>query len=629
MIVKMRKVFVASSAAQKDRLLTVLRDLGVLHVTPVDPAAAVADDKTVHELDSLGRAIQILSGVEPRGEAPDETPRRAAGEVLDIHRRAIESRNRLTTLHRHIEQLDMWGDVRREQIEQLAEAGIEPKFYSIPLADFGQVRAEVVQPIHALPGKRILLAVVRRNGDEIELPESAEEFEFPTRDRPTIRAEATGIDKKLHEDIQRLHALANLVPAMKTEHTRLYDKAQYTIARRGGVNDEAVFAIQGWVPVDEAESLVLHLADEGVAAAVHQLEPGEDEEPPTLIRYPVWATPIQALFKILGTTPGYREYDLAPFFMLAMPIFTAMLVGDAGYGLLFILVGLLFGKKLTAATGSKTGAQLVLVFGAATLIWGVLTANYFGVGPVQMARIGGFAAAVGEGMKSLGLLWRGNEEAARDIVMKISFLLACIHLVLAHLRQAIGLLPHPKGLAEVGWCFFLVGMFAVVWMLFFEKKPVPDGAWFLPYPLILPKTIMYGLLIAGGVLVVLFSFPSRNPVKMIGLGLVANLMPMISTFSDTMSYIRLMAVGLASYYIASAFNGLAVQVAQKGHFLIFAGVLILLAAHALNIILCLIAIFAHGVRLNMLEFSNNAGVQWAGYPYRPFTMQSVASEGEQ
>ena len=34
--------------------------------------------------------------------------------------------------------------------------------------------------------------------------------------------------------------------------------------------------------------------------------------------------------------------------------------------------------------------------------------------------------------------------------------------------------------------------------------------------------------------------------------------------------------------------------------------------------LALIAMFAHGVRLNMLEFSNNLGMRWTGYAYAPF-----------
>ncbi len=88
-----------------------------------------------------------------------------------------------------------------------------------------------------------------------------------------------------------------------------------------------------------------------------------------------------------------------------------------------------------------------------------------------------------------------------------------------------------------------------------------------------------------------------------------------------MSYIRLMAVGVASYFIAYSFNLLGSQVADGATW--FVGGIVVVFGHALNIVLAVIAIFAHGVRLNMLEFSNNAGVQWSGYAFAPFKKRSV------
>jgi V/A-type H+-transporting ATPase subunit I len=89
-----------------------------------------------------------------------------------------------------------------------------------------------------------------------------------------------------------------------------------------------------------------------------------------------------------------------------------------------------------------------------------------------------------------------------------------------------------------------------------------------------------------------------------------------------------MAVGLASYYIASAFNELATGLTEASIYALPATLIVLLLAHALNIGLCLVAIFAHGVRLNMLEFSTNAGVQWVGYPYQPFAVRTSPDEGD-
>jgi len=358
----------------------------------------------------------------------------------------------------------------------------------------------------------------------------------------------------------------------------------------------------------------------GLVAAMKTVEPDPDEAPPTLIRYPKWAQPIRAMFAILGTVPGYREYDLSAFFMIALPLFGAMLLGDAGYGLIFVLIGLLGYRRITDRV-SRDAANLILVFGSATLVWGLLTANCFGVTPTQLAFAAGVKdvsalreatglwAALGRIMLAFGLLWNPNDEIARNLIIQVSFLIGGAHLVLAHVLQAIGMAPDRRFLGQIGWSAFLVGMFGVIWMLFF-----PDQVW-IPLPLTI------GLLAAGAVLVILFTYPSPNPAKRVGLGLVANVLPMISTFSDTVSYIRLMAVGLASYYIASAFNGLAYQVASPSVWLLPAGVLIVVLAHSLNIVLGVIAIFAHGVRLNMLEFSSNAGVQWAGYPFTPFAQR--------
>jgi V/A-type H+-transporting ATPase subunit I len=136
------------------------------------------------------------------------------------------------------------------------------------------------------------------------------------------------------------------------------------------------------------------------------------------------------------------------------------------------------------------------------------------------------------------------------------------------------------------------------------------------------------ILVASWTLIVLFCNPAKNPIKRIAFGVLGNLMSIPGAFGDMLSYIRLMAVGLASYYIASAFNDLATGLTEASIYALPATIIVLLLAHALNIGLCLVAIFAHGVRLNMLEFSTNAGVQWVGHPYQPFAVRTLSDEGD-
>jgi len=625
MIVPMAKTFIVARRADREALLRALQRLGVLHVEPVDPSRAAPDAETTETLDRLRRAVQILESTEPEGAAPDLSPAEASEDVLRIQRTGAERANRLTALYRQIERLAPWGDVTTHQLRAMRDAGLDPQFAALPAGEVGQIQAECVDVLGPWQGKRVLVGAVRRDG-EVEWPEEAEPVPPPSRDRPSLRAEAREIDAALKRDAERLRRLANLVGALREAQSRLTAQAEWTATARSALEDERLYALQGWVPAEEVDSLADRIAGEGVQAAVEAVQPDENEEPPTLIRYPRWARPIKGLFDILNTVPGYREMDLSPFFMLALPLFAGMLIGDAGYGLVISLLALVFYGKLARKAG-KAKAQLLLVVGLATLVWGVMTANYFGITPGSIAETGGFTrvvdgkavpdyealragtgawAAVGRGMLAPAVAWNADPQTARYLLMKISFVIGAVHLILAHLRKAIAYAPDQRSLAEVGWCGVLGGMLILIWyLMFIDVKQTPTYVW--------------GIIGGAMLLPILFASPSRNPAKRVGAGLAGSLLPLLSTFSDTMSYVRLMAVGLASYYIAAAFNTLAALLADAITWYSVAPEVVLLFGHGLNIALAAIAIFAHGVRLNMLEFSSNAGVQWSGFAYAPFT----------
>jgi len=600
----MRKTFVVTRGTDRERLLGALRELGVVHLTPVDPAAAVADERTLAAIGQLDRAVQILSRVEPAGGQPDLPTVAAAAETLDRERKSIEWKSRLATMHRQIEQLEVWGDVRLEQFEQLRRTGIDIRFFSVPSGSIGEVEADCVEVIRELPGKRSLVAAVTR-GEEPEVPEGTTAVELPPRDRPSMRQEAAEIDRSLADAAARQARLARLLPAMRKERAALAERAQYTVALRGGLADEHLFGVQGWAPRHKADSLAARLAEMHVSAAVQNAAPTEEDQPPTLIEYPRWVRPIKGLFDILGTVPGYREIDISAFFMIALPIFSAMLIGDAGYGLILLLVPLVWYRRATEAMGKPT-VHLVMVLGGATLVWGLLAGNLFGLAPQDLLASGGVWGVVGGALKPLQLIG-GDMMAQAQTIMKLSFLLAAIHLSLGQLRQALALVPDLRAVEKVGWALFLWGIFCLIWYLFFGSRQTPKVPphWLTPW-----------LLGAGAAMAILFAHPSRNPFKRVGIGLASFPLSAVGAFSDSISYIRLMGVGLASTVIGQTFDNLGVQVAAGATW--FVGAFVVLFGHALNLGLCMIAVLAHGVRLNMLEFSSHVGIQWAGHPYEPF-----------
>ena len=86
-----------------------------------------------------------------------------------------------------------------------------------------------------------------------------------------------------------------------------------------------------------------------------------------------------------------------------------------------------------------------------------------------------------------------------------------------------------------------------------------------------------------------------------------------------MSYIRLFAVGMAGLAIAQSFNNMAAGLAH-GPLIVVAMVVVILG-HAINIVMCFLSVIVRGIRLNVLEFSGQVGLEWTGIAYDPFRKQ--------
>jgi V/A-type H+-transporting ATPase subunit I len=263
-----------------------------------------------------------------------------------------------------------------------------------------------------------------------------------------------------------------------------------------------------------------------------------------------------------------------------------MLISDGGYGALLFFVPLIGYRKIAPALGADF-TRLLMIVGAVAMIWGLLCASFFGCTlytpliPIDLS------------------------VQSRELVMRISFVMGAIHLSLAQVWQAAVLYPNLRMISKIGWGMFLWGMLGVV-MKFVLRAEL---TWQTPWPY---------LLITGAALAVLFYQPHRGVLRSIGLGLASLPLSLLSAFSDVISYVRLMAVGLASSVLAVSFNKIALDLD-----ILPVTILVLIFGHGLNLGLALIALFAHGVRLNMLEFSSNLGMQWAGYAYNPFRARTA------
>jgi V/A-type H+-transporting ATPase subunit I len=287
----------------------------------------------------------------------------------------------------------------------------------------------------------------------------------------------------------------------------------------------------------------------------------------------------------MGTLPGYHEMDVSFVFLAFFSVFYAMIIGDAGYGLIFI------GATIFARIKMKDApAAPFFLFGllsVTTLIWGIITGTWFG--SQAIAELPFLQPFIIENMYSFN-----NSDAATQFMKQFAFILGATQLIIGRLLAISRKLKTPHFLADVGWILITIFMYFLAENLV-NQKPLPQ------WP-------MY-LLGGGMLLVMVFANFQKNIFKAIGGSIITTLLDTISSFSDVVSYIRLYAVGIASVTVAASFNDMAGGLAAP---------LVLVFGHGLNIILGLMSVLVHGVRLNMLEFSGALGQEWSGKDYKPF-----------
>lgn len=579
MIVPMKKVTLLCLAHTREATLEQLRDLGIVHLQPVTQRESESVEAARREYEYVRTALEILPP-EPNGKPSGLSPRKVVEELWKLihEQRALEDE---TTSLRHEEQrYRPFGDFEPAAVEALRGRGIFVRLYQASPGAKPVVPDDAVCVELQRDKTSVHFVVISRGPVEIE---NAQEIPLPIRSLTAMRQRLAAMSERqraIREEIARFRGDYAQVAALLADAE---DQWRFAEARNGmGVGAGEVIAyLQGYCPAEKATRLREVAPRHGWGLVVE--DPSENDPVPTLLRYPRWVKPIEPLFELVGILPGYREVDISAAFLIFFALFFAVLVGDAGYGALFLI-----GSRLAARKFPKTPRKVFTLFtvmSVATMIWGVLTGTYFGIAVER----GALAAA--------RVRWLTDPENVKHLC----FLVGAIHLSLAHLWNIARNPRSLQSLAQLGWI-------GTTWTMYFFALKMVLGR---PMP-----SFALPMFVAGVVCIVCFMTPLRQFKSewfnhaMLPLNLVSN-------FVDVVSYIRLFAVGTASFAVANNFN--ATLAPMFGHWASgLAAALFLLLAHGLNIVLCLMGVMVHGVRLNTLEFSGHIGMQWTGIPFQPF-----------
>ncbi|MDF1695365.1 MAG: hypothetical protein P1U56_06020 [Saprospiraceae bacterium] len=599
MIVKMKEIALFAPSSTIDKTIDELGKLGVVEIREVRSSGEEHFRSSMEAIENTEKAISVLRthAEAHKINAEDLTPNvvdpiRLINRLLmsiDVKKKCVET---IEELSQQLKWYETWGeDMNTTDLKDLNEKGIYVRLYQLEQSDL-----EMLPENHCL----------------IQFPKSKDNYPVAlfTRDAkltlghkedimPKLRLKSIhGQLKRKKRQLERVHEflsnhLRNL-PLLEEYLEYIQDGLKSKKALEGMGNiDGAVNYLKGFIPHDKSE-LIKEKAKEN-SWGYEIKDPENYEEVPVYIKNPSWINIINPVMKFIDIVPGYKEVDVSIYFLVAFALFFAMLVGDAGYGAIFLLTAILFRKKITPQL-----RILIYVLSGSTIIWGILSGTYFG--SEYIAALPGFNDLIVPEIASFGV-------DNISFMMHLSFLIGAIHLTIAHVIRIFQYSNSIKLLSEVGWI-------ALIWALFFVAEKLVLGKE-------IPEWNNW-LFLGGAILVIFFSQAGKTLTSSI-MSSVANLpLSLINGFSDIVSYVRLFAVGMATATVATSFNGMIIP--ADGN-LSFLGILIAIVAlalgHGLNIVLALMAVMVHGIRLNMLEFSGHLGVRFSGEAYHPFSLPSL------
>ena len=586
MITQMKKYTFLVFHCEYEAFLEQLRDLGVVHVT--EKAAGMADDAHLQEL--LAKADNARKLI-AQG-APDQ---------LLTEKANLEQR--IAATQKEAEKMAIWGDFSTERMEQLKAAGYTLRYFTCPKKLFQEEWGIVV----AEQGATVYFVQVTSSGVEAKdesLEAGVQEQYLNQKSAADLQKDIEGLNGLLVAQNARIELWAKEnIPALEEELKQLQEQIDW---KRVTLNTESeadgsLKILEGFCPIDQVAALDAVLEKQEV---YYQAEdPTAEDNTPIKLRNNKFTQLFESLTGMYGW-PNYGEFDptpiLAPFFLL----FFAMCMGDCGYGILLMIIGVLIAKKKLNIEMFDGLGPIITVLGVGTTVVGFFLGTFMGIDLYQ-------AEWVPQGLKSVMIK---GEVMGYDIQMVLALCIGVFHICLAMVVKAICYTKQfgfKENIATWGWTLLIVGglLVAILGMT------------------VLPAALFKGAIIAVGTVsalaIYIFNTPGRNPLINIGAGLWETYNMATGILGDVLSYIRLYALGLAGGMLGAAFNNLGLMVmggSVEGAiwFQWIPFVLILVLGHVLNLAMSALGAFVHPLRLSFVEYFKNAGYEGKGTLYKPF-----------
>ena len=607
MITRMEKLTFLIYHKAYESFLDQIRELGVVHIVEKqrgEPDAGLQQAflkrshyKTMlQKMDALAEK-QHDAHIYNKEKEPDALVK----EYEALQNRIMELQQQIPAISKEMDQMEVWGEFDWARLKQLEQAGWLTRFYNCSEKDFQEEWADQVVVVRRESGHVFFVTVSHKPLDLGLEP---------------LRLPASSLSQLAQKLADAKQALTDANEALKKFCRKYYNTlAEASVRLQSDIDlmqvrlssealaEGAVVLLEGWVPEDSVAPVKQLLEAQEV---YYEMRPARKEDnPPVKLRNNAFTRMYEVLTKMYGM-PSFTDFDptpiLAPFFSL----FFAFCMGDAGYGLILIALGFFLKKKLGKEMAGMM--NLVITLGIFTTVFGAVLGTFFGISLIN--------SDLPQQLKEF--IIAGNIElfgSTYDKQMILALGIGVVHISIAMTVKAINstvFYGFKESLSAWGWWLLIVGSVVIGTLTFLSVIPAEVSKW---------AFIGVGGVAAIGIY--LLNNLHRNVLVNVGAGLWDTYNMASGLLGDTLSYIRLFALGLAGGMLGQTFNSLALMVVdgQEGIGLVFGWIgfgLIILVGHTLNIAMSCLSAFVHPLRLTFVEYFKNAGYDGKGVEYKPF-----------
>lgn len=453
-------------------------------------------------------------------------------------------------------------------------------------------------------------ALVQNGYSEVAVPKGKG---TPEQLVKNIELEGVEVKKALadaEEKISKLRAEHRAMILASEEHLSIeVEKAEFPLRIATTKN---AFAIEAWVPTKQAETVQKEL-DAKLGKSFHfevlevksrkevEHEGSEVEhEADVGLETPVKMgekKPISLFngFTELISTPKYNEIDPTNVIAITFPLFFGLMVGDIGYGSIFVILGFLGLKKCTTDDW-RTISTMLFFGGIWSLFFGLfIFGDAFGMPLAPHGEEITWSSLLGVELPSS--LELGSIEMPFGIYNKLEDVNQLLYLTVW-----IGIFHLFLG--------FFLGMFNIAMRHGLKHAIMEKFGWVL---VLLGMAILLPVLIANLSNIMEIEFSSMAviiPVVLIVVGMVISILgegvlsilELPGLLSNILSYTRLAAIGVSKAGLALAFNMIAIEMlAPSGGIGVVLGIVIFIVGQLTVLMLAIISAGIHGIRLHYVE----------------------------